>query len=169
MFKIGDHIVYGTNGVCLVTDICSSPFDKKDTRTYYVLKPISGHAESVIYTPVDNERVPMRPLMSIGEVEELFSRMHAIPHLPIPNEKGRREVYRTAIAAGCPDSYIAVIKTILGRRTELSGMGRRLPEFEIECDGLARRHLYTELSVVLDRPIGEMEAYVFERLGSEAV
>ncbi len=166
MFKIGDHIVYGTNGVCLVTDVCPSPFDKTDARTYYVLKPIGGHAESVIYTPVDNERVPMRALMSPEEVEGLLARLHTIPHLPIPNEKGRREVYRTAIAAGCPDSYISVIKTILGRRTELSGMGRRLPEFEIECDGLARRHLYTELSVVLGRPVNEMEDYVAERLSN---
>ncbi len=169
MFKIGDHIVYGTNGVCLVTDICSSPFDKKDARTYYILKPIAGHAESVIYTPVDNERVPMRALMSTEEVEELLARMHTIPHLPIPNEKGRREIYRTALAAGHPDSYIAVIKTILGRRTEFSGIGRRLPEFEIECDGIARRHLYTELSVVLGRPADEMEAYISERIGNEAV
>ncbi len=169
MFKIGDHIVYGTNGVCLVTDVCPSPFDKHDTRTYYVLKPVAGHAESVIYTPIDNDRIPMRALMSLEEVEELLSRLHTIPHLPIPNEKGRREVYRTALFAGCPDSYVAVIKTIGGRRHEFSASGRRLPEFEIECDGIARRHLYTELSVVLGRPVEEMEGYLGERLSGEAV
>ena len=169
MFKIGDHIVYGTNGVCLVTDVCASPFDKKDTRTFYVLKPVSGHAESVIYTPIDNDRIPMRPLLSLREVEELLARLHVIPHLEVPSEKARREAYRTALFAASPDSYVAVIKTIGGRRAELSAIGRRLPEFEIECDGIARRHLYTELSVVLGRPAAEVEQCVFARLGNEAV
>ena len=48
MFKVGDHVVYGTNGVCLVSDITPSPFDKNDRRTYYVLKPLSGASTSLI-------------------------------------------------------------------------------------------------------------------------
>jgi len=164
MFKIGDHMVYGTNGVCRITDVCPSPFDKNDTRTYYVLKPVTGPAESLIYTPVDNDRIPMRSLMSEAEVEGLIARIPSIPHLPIPTEKARRDTYRAALFAGHPESYVAVIKTIWGRRAELSGLGRRLPEFEIECDGLARRHLYTELSVVLGRPFDEMEGYLTERI-----
>ena len=164
MFKVGDHIVYGTNGVCRVTDVCASPIDKKDPRLFYTLKPVSGPANSVIYTPVDNDRVPMRPLMSADEVEALFSRMADIPHLEIRTEKARRDTYRSAISAASPDSYVAVIKTIGGRRAELSCLGRRLPEFEIECDGIARRHLCTELSVVLGLPMEEMQDTVAARL-----
>ena len=169
MFKVGDHIVYGTNGVCRVIELCSSPVDKNDHRTFYALKPVSGPAESVIYTPVDNDRVPMRSLMSAEEVEGLLLRIPEIPHLPIPTEKARRETYRAAISACCPDSYVSVIKTIWGRRSELSGLGRRLPEFEIECDGIARRHLYTELSLVLGLPVEEMEGYITERLEAMAI
>ena len=39
MFSVGDYMIYGINGVCLVEDICASPFDKKDTRSFYMLKP----------------------------------------------------------------------------------------------------------------------------------
>ena len=167
MFKVGDHVVYGTNGVCLVTEVCSSPFDKRDTRTYYVLKPVSGPAAAVIYTPVDNDRVPMRALLSSEEVGALLSRLTAIPELTIPYEKARREAYRTAIITGDPEAYVAVIKTIGVRRAEFSGTQRRLPEFEIEYDGIARRHLYTELSLVLGRTPEEIAACVAEQLEAQ--
>ncbi len=164
MFQIGDHIVYGTNGVCLVTDICPSPFDKKDVRTYYVLKPVNSAAGVMIFTPVDNEKVAMRPLMSCREIEGLFSRMPAIPQLLIANEKQRRDAYRLAVSDGNPDSYVSVIKTVLERREEFSGTQRRLPDFEVEYDGMARRHLYTEISVVLGVPLEGMEEYVRQRV-----
>ena len=158
MFKAGDHIVYGLNGVCLVTEVGPSPFDKGDSRTFYILRPVGGHSSSVIYTPVDNDRVPMRPLMTPSEAEALLASLAEIPTLPIAAEKARRDTYRTAIVAGDPVAYVSVIKTILGRRAEFSGTQRRLPEFEMEYDGLARRHLYTELSLVLGRPVEEMDA-----------
>lgn len=167
MFKIGEHIVYGTNGVCLITDIGPSPFDKKDVRTYYVLKPVSGPAASVIYTPVDNDRIPMRALMSAVEVDALLARIPGIGELSIPNEKARRDTYRAAIVAGDPEGYVAVIKTIGTRRATFAGTQRRLPEFEMEYDSIARRHLYTELSLVLDRPVTEVEEHVRTELDRE--
>ena len=39
MFKKGETVYYGTAGVCVVSDICRSPFDKNDDRMYYVLAP----------------------------------------------------------------------------------------------------------------------------------
>ncbi len=157
MYEAGDYIVYGTNGVCLVTDVVPSPFDKADTRTYYVLKPVSGPRAAVIYTPVDNERVPMRSLMTEAEAQQLFSRIHAIPPLTVANEKARRETYRVAVATGAPEAYISVIKTIRERRLLFAGTQRRLPEFEMEYDMVARRYLISELSLVLGCSVDEIE------------
>ena len=162
MFKVGDHVVYGTNGVCLVSDITPSPFDKNDRRTYYVLKPLSGASTSLIYTPVDNEHVPMRPLLARKEVEALLDGIGSIPCLTVSEERARKLTYRNAIAAAEPQAYISLIKTVEGRRADFCGTQRRLPDFEIEYDALARRHLCTELSVVLDRPLSDVFAYISE-------
>ena len=169
MFKVGDHMVYGTNGVCLVSDVCPSPFDKKDPRIYYVLKPVSGPAAAVIYTPVDNDRVPMRALMTAPEGESLLARVSEIPSLAVTNEKARRETYRAAITTGDPEAYVAVIKTIGGRRADFAGTQRRLPEFEMEYDGVARRHLYTELSLVLGRTLEEIAGCMCDMLDQQAI
>jgi CarD family transcriptional regulator len=156
MFKVGDHVVYGTNGVCLVTDVCPSPFDKKDTRTYYVLKPVSGPAAAVIYTPVDNDRVPMRALVTAGEAAALLTALADLPPLRILTEKSRRETYRTTVAAGELVGYVSLIKAVCLRRREFHGTQRRLPDFEMEYEGIAKRHLVTELSLVLDCPVAEI-------------
>ncbi len=169
MFEIGSYMVYGTNGVCRVTDIGTSPFDKRDSRIYYVLKPLSGTGEAVIYTPVDNERVPMRPLLSRAETEAFLDRIPMIPKLLVAVEKMRREIYRAAMSAADPDAYISLIKTVRERRDEFSRTARRLPEFESEYDSMARRHLFTELSVVLGVPRSEIGEYIRERADIAAV
>ncbi len=166
MFSIGDYMVYGTNGVCRVDAVCPSPFDKKDTRLYYVLKPLRGTGQAMIYTPVENDRVPMRPIIGKNEAEAIFDRIPEIPCLCVSVEKERREVYRAALVSGKIEAYIALLKTIYRRRRELSGMQRRLPDFETEYDMQARRNLYTELSVVLDLPFEGMETYIRERAES---
>ena len=165
MFKVGDYVVYGTNGVCLISDVMPSPFDKKDTRTFYVLKPLSGASTSFIYTPVDNDRVLMRPLLGRAEAEALLASIAEIPCLVVGEERARRNVYREAIAAADPTVYVALIKTVDHRRVEFIGTQRHLPDFEIEYDTVARRHLYTELSVALGRPIAELESYTAKSVG----
>ena len=73
MFQIGDYIVYGTSGVCRVEKI--GPVDLPDVskdKLYYTLSPVrnpGGH----IYTPVDNQRVVMRPILTEDETEQLRS------------------------------------------------------------------------------------------------
>ncbi len=164
MFATGDYMVYGTNGVCRVDSVCPSPFDKKDTRLYYVLKPLRGNGEALIYTPVDNDKVLMRPLVGRETAEALFEKIPDIPCLLVEPEKARREIYRSAMGSGELEAYVALIKTVYQRRSDLQGTQRRLPDFETEYDLAARRHLYTELSVALDLPFEGMEAYIANRV-----
>ncbi len=166
MFSIGDYMVYGTNGVCRVDAVCPSPLDKKDTRLYYALKPLRGTGQAMIYTPVENDRIPMRPIIEKNEAEAIFEKILDIPYLCVSAEKERREVYRAALVSGTVEAYIALLKTISRRRSELSEMQRRLPDFETEYDMQARRNLYTELSVALGLPFEGMEAYIRERAES---
>lgn len=65
MYQTGDLLIYGSTGVCRVLSI-----DRrqdyvdgiKQDKLYYRLKPL--HQGGVIYTPVDNSKVVMRPVIS---------------------------------------------------------------------------------------------------------
>ena len=164
MFSIGDYMVYGINGVCLVQDICASPFDKKDTRTFYLLKPLGASSGSVIYTPTDNEQVPMRPLMTKEQAEGLIGRMSELEPLEIPTEKMRRDLYRQAMHSCDPEQYVRLIKTVYRRRLDMMQQHKRLSETDSDFERNAKLSLYHELSVVLDVQFGEVEQYLIERL-----
>ena len=164
MFKIGEHIIYGTNGICRVADVCPSPYDKTDTRTFYLLIPVNNPMSSTIYTPVDNERVPMRRLMTREQIECLVAAMPEIELLQVPVEKQRREIYRAAIHQLRPEGYVSVIKTVNRRRRELAAAHKHFPVTDLEYGRLARQLLCSECAHVLGLSQEAADAYVLSAL-----
>ena len=164
MFSVGDYMVYGINGVCLVEDICASPFDKKDTRSFYMLKPLGAPAGSVIYTPTDNAQVAMRPLMTKAQAEQLIGQIAEIGILEVPTEKMRRDIYRQTMQSCDPVKYVSLIKTVRRRRADMIAAHKRLSETDSDFERNAKISLYHELAVALDKPYAEIEPYVLEKL-----
>ena len=164
MFEVGEHIVYGTNGICRVEEICKSPYDAADTRTYYLLIPVNNPMSSTIYTPVDNERVPMRRLMTREQIDALIAAIPAIETLIVPVEKQRREIYRTTIGTLAPEGYVQVIKTVHRRREELTAAHKHFPVTDLEYGRLAKHLLYSDCAHVLGLAEESMEEYIASRI-----
>ena len=167
MFSVGVFMMYGKSGVCKVTDICRSPFDEKDERTYYVLRPVFG-APAIIYTPVDNDKVAFRPLMEKDDAHALIKKIPSIEALTVDNEKMRREVYKGAVSQLYPEGFVSVIKTVYDRRQTLASARRHITEADSEYESFAKRALYCELSIVLGRPFDNVENYISEEIEKDA-
>ena len=165
MFEIGEHIVYGINGICRVAGIGPSPYDKNDTRTFYLLIPVNNPMSSSIYTPVNNERVPMRRLMTREEIEELIAEMPDIETLTVPVEKQRRDIYRATIGELNPQGYVKVIKTVRRRRAELTAARKHFPMTDLEYGRLAKHLLCSECAHVLGVSEADADAYILSSLG----
>ena len=168
MFSIGDCIVYGSEGVYTVSEYTSSPIDKNDTRQFYVLRPVHGPAGNVIITPVGNDKVKMRAVMSREEALGFIDRMPEIPTLTVEREKNRREVYRQALANASGDEFVKIIKTVMERREELLKAKKRLSESDNDYEKKAKFCLHGELSISLGIPIDQMDEFIKNRLSSIA-
>ena len=164
MFEIGEHIVYGTSGICRVEEICRSPYDKDDARNFYLLIPVYNPTSATIYTPVDNERVPMRRLMTREEIEVLISAIPQIEMVQVPVEKQRREIYRNTIGALRPEGYVSVMKTVEHRREVLTAARKHFPVSDIEYGQVAKHMLYSEFAQVLGMAENDVEAYIMQKL-----
>ena len=72
MYEVGDLIVYGRTGICEVTEITTLKMDgvPKD-KLYYILRPVR-EKRGKVFTPVDNEKIVMRRVISKEEAEELI-------------------------------------------------------------------------------------------------
>ena len=160
MFEKGEILYYGTAGVCKVSDICRSPFDKNDDRMYYVLEPNDFSEGTIIYAPVENSQVLLRSIMTKQQAELLMSSLATMEPMEIFNEKHRREEYRMALRNGTPESIARIIKTVYLRKKTAVKMQKKASDTDMEYDKLARKALLGELATAMGTSVHEAEEKV---------
>ena len=147
MFEVGEYIVYGCKGVCLIEEIThiDIPGSNKD-RLYYVLAPY-GDGKGKIYAPTDNEKVTMRKVITKTEAEQLI-----------------KEMYKEALKTCDYRAWISIIKTLYCRKQQRIAQGKKITSLDERYLKAAENELYSELSLTLGIPKNEMERYINERL-----
>ncbi len=160
MFEKGQLIMCGGHGVCRVVSITDNPVDRRDkVRKYYVLEPLFEKA-STIYTPVDNDKVIMRRVMTKEEAEELTKRVTEIDTVWIQEEKNREQMYKEAIRTYDCRSLVQVIKTLYMRKQNRIQEGKKVLSSDEQYLRKAEELLYSEMSVALSIPREEVETYI---------
>jgi len=164
MFEVGEYIIYGNHGVCRVEDIGNIDIPGIDrSKKCYTLQPVFSKA-STLYTPVDNDKVLMRRVMTNEEAQELLEKVPDIPLLWIENEKQREEVYKKALKSHDGTNWIKIIKTLYVRRQERLSQGKKLTYTDEKYLNIAKNCLYGELSIALDMEKDKVEDLINERL-----
>ena len=87
MFKVGDYIVHGRNGVCKVVDITHLDMSGVDKdQLYYALVPMKSE-DSKIFYPVDSDKVVMRSVVTKDQAKDLVSEIKDIEPMRIENSQ----------------------------------------------------------------------------------
>lgn len=170
MFQTGDYMIYGNSGVCQVESvgtIDTIPGIPKD-KIYYTLKPLYIKG-SAIYTPVDNQKVLIRPLISKEEAMQLIDGIEEIETLWISNEKQREEVYKEELATCDCKELIKIIKTVYQRMQERLAEGKKITNSDRKYFKIAQDSLYGELAIVLDMEKEKVEEFITERMQRKAM
>ncbi len=125
MFKEGDFIIYGSNGVCQVEHIGSMELQGvPDDKMYYTLVPVY-EKKSRLFTPVDNHKVVMRPVISKKEACDLIDHMQEMQVFEIQNEKNRDTVFKEALKTGDCEELVRVIKTDTRKSRSVRHRGKK--------------------------------------------
>ena len=169
MFKVGDFVVYGSNGVCRITEVGPINCPGVDqTKIYYTMTPCYIR-DSSIYTPVDNERVVIRKVMSEDEAKEFLDQLDNIKAMPVEEEKKRELLYKQALLTCEPAIIVSLIKTIYGRMQERISEGKKVTSSDAKYFHIAEDSLYGELAISLGMKKDEVGPYVHERMHKVAV
>lgn len=158
MFKVGDNIIHGSSGACRVENIGTLNTGVKG-RTYYTLVPYYVKGSSV-YTPVDGNKVIMRPVMTKEEVMNLIEDIKNIDTLWVKDEKKREETYKSAIRSCDARELVKIIKTIYMRRKERIAEGKKMTYSDEKYFRLAEENLYGEVAVALSMTREEAKEFV---------
>ncbi len=160
MFKIGEYIVYGLNGVCRVEEIGPMDMSGIDNDTvYYTLLPLYTKG-SRVFTPVDNQRVVMRPVISKDEVCRLIDEMDRIEEIEVVDDKRRELAYKEAVKSCDCRELIRVINTTRKRKAERLAQGKKMSACDERYLKQAQDTLYGEFAISLKISKDEVEEYI---------
>ena len=168
MFEKGEYIHYGNSGVCVVDDITKMHMEGIDSeKWYYVLSPLWTKGNK-IYTPVDNQKVVSRPIISREEALALIDEIPSISCMRIDNDKQREEKYKEAMKTADCRQWVMVLKTLYNRKQERMAAGKRVTSADERYMKAAEDQLYGELAAALGLARDGMENYINERIQSLA-
>lgn len=156
MYITGDKIIYGSSGVCVVTEICTPDFSREERgRKYYKLRPVYG--SEIIYAPVDTKTF-IRPVMTKAEAESLIARIPEIKGLSLSATSitALRQQYEEVFREHDCESCIALIKGV----HEKEESGKKLGQTDQRYMKRAEDTLHNELAVALEIEPSQVPSYI---------
>lgn len=160
MFEVGEYVVCGNKGVCVVEKITTLDIAGVDKeRQYYILKP-KYQTGSTVYVPVDSQKDSMRRVIRREEAQKLIDAIPDVPLLMITNEKLSEQTYRECLKSGNCEEWVRIIKTIWLRKQERLQAGRKVTAVDARYFHMAEESLYGELAVALDLSRDEVAEYI---------
>ena len=166
MFSIGDKIMYGGTGVCVVEGITSVKLSGMErARDYYVLRPM--YQSGTIQTPVDNEKIPIRPVMTRAEAERLVDTIPMVNAVMCTekNLSALRNHYQQQMSSfDCLD-LIRVTKSIYAKKKDAEKRQKKIGMTDEKFLRRAEDLLFGELAVALDISRDKVTDYIADRLG----
>lgn len=166
MFQVNDYIIYGESGVCLIVAITTPPISGVDKdKNYYVLHPCNTLGKT-IYTPIDNDKVSMRKILTKLEAEKVINRIPFLDSIWIENEKFREGIYKKEMRTYTCEAWIKIIKTLYLRKAERKAEGKVLTATDEKYSKAAESFLYKELSLSLDITLEEAKTLIERKIGT---
>lgn len=167
MFKVGDYIIYGNTGVCKVEDIGTlNKTGISNERIYYTLTPIYSES-SKVFTPVDNKKIVMRPIITKEEAISLIDDMKNIETIDQENDRNIEEVYKEELKSCNLREYVRLIKTLYVKKQDRISQGKKATGTSEKYFNIAEDMLYGELAVALNMNKEEVVKFIENKMEEE--
>lgn len=164
MFAVGDHVIYGYEGVCRVDEVgCLHVAGLDKSRQYYRLTPY--YRGGTIYAPVDG-KIAMRRVISREALDALLPALRQLPPLSDVPENSRLagEYYRSILSEHRCDRLLQLCKTFHQKQQALSSLRRSINSTEMRSWKTAEEMLYGEFGFVLGIEPSAVAQYLSECL-----
>ncbi|MGL4452762.1 MAG: CarD family transcriptional regulator [Sarcina sp.] len=157
MFKVDDHVVYGTTGVCKVTDIVVEKNFKGDMVEYYVLDALFEKSTTA-KIPTNNDKIVLRALTPINKIN-LILNSKDFTSLWIDNERVRHSEFKNLLKQGDLEVWINLARSLRSKKLEKIEASQKLSQADEHILKSAENLLFEELSIVLHKDFSEIKIY----------
>ncbi len=148
MFCVGQTVLYGSNGVCMVDDVTEKRIGKTKMQ-YYVLKPLCNNT-STLFVPTANQQLvsKMRRILTEDEAEAILRNLPPCGDWN-DNKQERSEQFRAIITEGSCVELIRLIRLVRTHGQEQLAGGKRLHISDERFLKEAEKMICEEFSLVL--------------------
>lgn len=164
MYQAGDKLLYGTEGVCEIKEICEMKISSKKAK-YYVLQPIYREG-ATLYVPFDNEALTakMRPILTVDEINAMLDTICAENIHWIEDASERKSEFQRIMLSGDRLEILRMIRTLYLRRKRLQESGRRLRINDDQMLRDAEKLIDGEFALVLNISQRDVPGYIRQRV-----
>ena len=163
MHKVGDIIHYGNTGVCRVEAV-EERKTENGTRLFYCIRPL--YQECTIFTPVDNEKVFMRPAISREEAQRLVDIIPTIEAEAYCSSVTRElvEHYEEAINTHSCRDLVELTMSIYKKRKNAAEHRKKFGSVDERFMKKAEDLLFGELAVAFGIDKSDVPEYISKRV-----
>lgn len=165
MFSVGEKVVYGQTGVCIIEDIIEKELVRNQKRLYYVLKPVYQQ-NNIIYAPADSDKVFIRPVMTAREADQLILKIPEIKEKSQKKEMSAEE-YRAELSSHQVSDLVGLTAVIYEKKKAVKAQKKKLGFSDEKYMRLAEDLLFGELATALDIPVSDVVGYISEKLNNK--
>ena len=164
MVQVNDTVLYGSQSVCTVTEICEKTVGKEKLR-YYALKPVYD-GKSTVYVPCANGKLvgKMRRILSAAEIRALIDSLAGESLGWIETDALRRERYGEILAGSDRRQLALLIRTLYLHRESLKSTGRKFHAADEQLLERAQKLLHEEFAFVLHILPEEVPLFITRQL-----
>lgn len=165
MYQIGDLVLYGSTGVCKVSEIKKQDFPSLgEQRLYYILVPL--YQDCTISAPVDSDKVFIRPIISKEEAERIIGTIPEIQAQAFHSRVSREltEHYDALLKSHDCESLVELTMSIYAKKQDLVSQKRKFGTVDERFLKRAEELLFGELAAALEIPRDEVQDYIASRV-----
>lgn len=164
MYQIGDKVVYGVHGVCMVVDQEERLIDRK-RQVYLVLEPV-GQGGSRYLVPTHNAAAmaKLRRMLSGKELEEMIDSELVHADGWIRDENQRKQTYRELISSGDRAKLMQMVCTLYRHKAAQAAAGRKCHLCDENFLRDAEKLLASEIAIVLEMEPEQAKQYIRNKL-----
>ena len=168
MYRIGDSVVYGVHGVCMVVDQEEWIIDRK-RHMYLVLEPASRDGSRyLVPTHNANAMAKLRRMLTKEEMETLVNSEEVMRDGWIADEGQRKQAYRELISSGDYAKLMQMVHTLYRHKAAQAASGKKCHLCDENFLRDAEKLLIGEVSIVLGIEPEQAKQYLRSKLKEDA-
>lgn len=163
MYKVGEYVLYGQEGVCRIVKIVTRKIANQD-KLYYQLMPLDNHITILVPVDYDQTNAKMRQVLSKDDIYELIKTMPDNETIWIKDKNVRKQKYNEIINKGNHKQLVQLIKTLYLNKQKQINKGKKFHLQDQYLLEVAEKILYDEFSVTLDIKQDEVLPFILNTI-----